>query len=59
MVRCDLCGRVEDRDRAIEMGWCPYYWVTETVRREEPVCPECASKHLQGFEDEPILKEGT
>src|SRR4051794_8518593 len=28
-VRCDLCGRVEDLERAIEAGWCPSYWVTE------------------------------
>ena len=39
MVRCDLCGRVEDRERAIEEGWCPDYWVTQTIRRAEPVCP--------------------
>ena len=58
MVRCDLCGRVEDRDRAIEEGWCPYYWVTQHIVREEPVCPECAREHLEGFEEEPILKRG-
>jgi hypothetical protein len=49
VMRCDLCGRVEDDDRAIEAGWWPDYWVTEGIRRDKPVCPECAHEHLQGF----------
>jgi hypothetical protein len=28
------------------------------MRRDEPVCPECAHEHLEGFEEEPILKQG-
>jgi hypothetical protein len=58
MLRCDLCGRIEEADRAIDEGWWPYYWVTPTVRRDEPVCPGCAHKHLEGFDEEPILKDG-
>ncbi len=58
MLRCALCGRAEDEDRAIEDGWVPDYWVTETVRRDNPVCPACAREHMEGFDVEPILKPG-
>jgi hypothetical protein len=58
MLRCDRCGRIEDGDRAIDEGWWPSYWVTPTIRREEPVWPECAREHLEGFDEEPILKDG-
>jgi hypothetical protein len=58
MLSCDLCGLIEDEDRAIKDGWVPYFWVTQTVCRDSPVCPECAREHLEGFEEEPILKPG-
>jgi hypothetical protein len=58
IIRCDLCGRIEDDGRAIEAGWWPYFWLTQGVRREESVCPECAREHPEGFDEEPILKDG-
>jgi hypothetical protein len=58
MARCDLCGRIQEDNRAIEEGWWPYFWITQTIRRDEPVCPVCAHEHLEGFEVEPILKAG-
>jgi hypothetical protein len=58
MLSCDLCGLVEDEDQAIEDGWVPYFWVTETVLRDSPVCPSRARKHLEDFDEEPMLKPG-
>jgi hypothetical protein len=56
-MRSDICGRTEDDWPAIEAGWWPYFWITQGIRREEPVCPEYAQDHLEGSEEEPILKD--
>jgi hypothetical protein len=49
-MKCSICGiRIDSVDDAIEQGWCPYFYESET--EHEFACPGCAEIFLQKGED--------
>jgi hypothetical protein len=59
MMTCAFCGAtVPDVDAAVEAGWEPYFWITETVTGDGSVCPQCSREHLRDHSNDPIIKPG-
>lgn len=52
LVTCYFCKAQARLAAAIEAGWIPsFYMCNDTDETNEPVCPECASKHLKLDDD--------
>ena len=48
-IACDICGcTVPDIDKAIEAGWAPETWYSETEPGPGPICLECYYKFVDG-----------
>ena len=49
-MQCSFCNNDTDAlpsmDAVIDAGWIPSYWEGDT-ETANPVCPDCASVHLQ------------
>jgi hypothetical protein len=49
-AKCNLCGKVELLDTAIDLGWQPSYWTTDAsgtdVEITLPVCLGCCTSKL-------------
>jgi hypothetical protein len=58
-MKCVICGiTVDSIDEAIEQGWCPYFFDSETDQRHEPACGNCVQLFLKaGVDGEWELKE--
>ncbi len=55
---CPWCFKSATLTDAIEAGWAPGFWVSETIGEGAPVCPDCAERYLTVMDDEFVLKDG-
>ena len=56
MVSCAYCGLEVSEDVAIEAGWEPYFFLTETKEAGKPCCVKCTVEHLMDFPNDPIIR---
>jgi len=55
-ITCDLCGKCEIEHDAIESGWIPSYWNSQTPV-DNPVCDKCSKERIREIEGDYVLIE--
>lgn len=58
-LQCAFCGRLSSLRDAIEDGWTPDFWRTDTGTGDGgTTCPGCSEEHLDFLDGEYALKPG-